>query len=179
MSFYACDSEKKPTRDYENIGTTKEKSDVVYDETDNYVIGQDSFMDMKLGSAIDTDSKYLKKEVKTTDEETYNGYALFDDNGKKIGFIYPRFNDDTLIERIEITSPEYRTTKGINVGSTFRELENAYPNIKTNGSAADGKTTSATGNYRFILDATFNNYEIDVSDVRPDTKIKKIIISEK
>ena len=77
---------------------------------------------------------------------------------------------------IEITSPKYKTLKGISVGNTFKQAKQQYPESETHGNN-DKKTILMVGDYHFLLEGVkFENYTVDETKIPADTKISKIII---
>lgn len=151
-------------------------SDLKTEDDQLFLITKNSFMGFKIGDTINSTSNNLKTEIQKNGEGAFPGYALLDTNGKKIGFVFPKFNTDNIIGSIEINSPDYQTKEGIAVGSTYKDLKSKYPNLETHGSEVESRTSSQVDGLSFLLDIYFNTYQIDESTIKPSTKIMKISI---
>ena len=145
--FISC-KEKTPKQESNTIKTTKKEVLV----NDKYLIYNNSFLDFKPGDTIPVNSKNIIKDIQKNGEGDFKGYTLLNDAGEKIGFIFPKHDNSQIIQMIEISSSDYKTDKGISIGSTYEELKNKYPTIETHGSEIESRVSSRVGDLSFLLD---------------------------
>ncbi|MCR1027034.1 hypothetical protein NQT66_19615 [Cellulophaga baltica] len=167
---------KKTDTPEKEIKSINEKNNLKSDNNKQLLITENSFLRFTIGDSVNLESKNLNKIVQQTGGGSFTSYSILDENGKEIGTILPKFNDDKIIGTIEVTSKEYKTKEGIAIGSTYQDLKRHFPNLKTHGSEIESRTTSNAGGLSFLLDAYFNAYQIDESKIKPSTEIKKISI---
>ncbi|MEZ7498169.1 hypothetical protein QO200_05390 [Flavobacterium sp. Arc3] len=153
-------------------------ADLQNGEINTNLITENGFMGFEIGDKIDPKSKYLKKSVQRNGEGSFDGYAILDNDGDEIGFIFPKYENKEDIGMIEISSPKFKTKNGIGVSSTYQDLMKTYPTIETHGSEIESRTNSTIGNMSFQLDVPFATYTIDESKIKPSTTILKISISQ-
>jgi hypothetical protein len=123
------------------------------------------FEGIKVGDTFIDHSDKFKRENEESDESTFKGYQIMDKYAKVIGFAFANSSDKSKIDKIEITTPNYKTNEGIGIGNTFEEVNKTYSNIKL----VRNKNSVTAHNYKFI----FNNDNISSS-----SKIKKITIEK-
>ncbi|PQJ80138.1 hypothetical protein [Polaribacter porphyrae] len=174
-SFTSCKNQKKTSNqlasNYDNTSYVDFEIDAKYLITEVEVDG------VKVGDSYKSHSKRLEKIDNKNGKEIFKRFNLLNKDDEKIGFVYINSFDKKSINKIEITSPKYKTDKGIGVGSTFEEVKENYPNSETHGSEIEGRTTLMAGDYHFLLEGVFfNSYQIDESKINPSTKIKMITI---
>ena len=153
----------------------EDAEDTEYEE-DPMTISEYGFMGMTPGDEINTASKNLRKAIQKNGEGDFVGYELLDDKGKVIGFLFPDEEGESVIDMIEVNVKGYTTQENIGVGSTYKDLKSAYPDIEVHGSEVESETSVEVGGLLFILDAYFNTYEVDESKIAPTTKVKQIFI---
>ena len=88
-----------------------------------------------------------------------------DANAKVIGFAFANSSDKSKIDKIEITTPNYKTNEGIGIGNNFEEVRKAYPNLKL----VENLNSVIVHNYKFIFDN---------DNINSSSKIKKIRIEK-
>lgn len=180
LGFFSCKESSKNEKTLEDIEITNETSqpNSIVKKIDDCEIRQSGFMGLEIGEEIASNPQNLKKDIQENGEGSFSGYTILNKEGEKIGFVFPNAKDSATIGIIEISSPNYTTEKDIKIGSTYEELKNAYPNIETHGSEIEGRTHAIAGNLWLRLDAYFTTYNIDELKIKPNTKIKKILIVE-
>ena len=124
-----------------------------------------SFEGIKVGDTFIDHSDKFKRENEESDESTFKGYQIMDKDAKVIGFAHANSSDKSKIDKIEITTPNFKTNEGIGIGNTFAEVNKAYSNVNL----VRNKNSVTALNYKFI----FNNDNISSS-----SKIKKITIEK-
>lgn len=124
-----------------------------------------SFEGIKVGDTFIDHSDKFKRENQESDESTFKGYQIMDTNAKVIGFAHANSSDKSKIDKIEITTPNFKTNEGIGIGNTFEEVNKTYSNINL----VRNKNSVTAHNYKFI----FNN-----DTVKETSKIKSIIIEK-
>ncbi|MCP4438230.1 MAG: hypothetical protein GY810_04735 [Aureispira sp.] len=158
--------------------TTLTKEETTDLSSDNkFLITASGLSFIKIGALISDYPKHLKEGVLENGEGDFPGYDLLDENQEKIGFVFPKHDDESLVGPIQIYSPLYKTKEGIGIGSTFAELKKAYPNRETHGSEIESRTSTEVGGLSFRLDAYFSTHKIDESTIKLSTKILQISIS--
>lgn len=175
-SFFSCkqtSDENRNARPDENVETL----DSINLLNENYIIRPYGILNIKIGDSFDGHENNLKPHLLKTGEGNFQAYKIYTTRGTEVGFAIPSPNDKFKIGSIEVNNAEFKTLKGIGVGSTYDELKRAYPNIQTHGSEVESRTISYIDGLSFILDAYFNTYDIDKKLIRPNTKIKSVIIS--
>jgi hypothetical protein len=150
----------------------------------DYVLAEGEFQGVKLGTPLaaleQKFGKKLHKAVMKTGEGDFEYYRLRNKTGQEIAQFF--LTDDKRVRMIETTSPLWKTTKGIRVGSTLRELRDAYPNLEIHGSEIESRTTasSAATKWTFRIDAHFGSYELspkELASISPETKIPAIFVA--
>ena len=106
------------------------------------------FEGIKVGDTFIDHSDRFKRADQEKDESTFNGYEIMDKNAKVIGFAFANSSDKSKIDKIEITTPNYKTNEGIGIGNNFEEVNKAYPNI----SLVQNKNSVTFHSYKFIFD---------------------------
>jgi len=122
-----------------------------------------SFEGIKVGDTFIDHSDKFKRADSEKDESTFKGYEIMDKNAKVIGFAFANSSDKSKIDKIEITTPNYKTNEGIGIGNTFEETNKAYPDLKL----VQNKNWVTVHNYKFIFDD---------DTVKETSKIKKITL---
>lgn len=110
-------------------------------------------------------SDKFKRTDQENEKSTFKGYQIMDNNAKVIGFAFANSSDKSKIDKIEITTQNYKTKEGIGIGNNFEEVKKAYPNIKL----AQNKNSVTIHNYKFIFDD---------ENINTSSKIKKIMIKK-
>lgn len=150
------------------------------DIKEDKMIMQNGLSQYKMGSDI---SKYptgpfFKKSILENGEGDFDGYEILDSlTNKRDAFLH--VSENNIINHIEIFSPKYKIREGIGVNSTYGDLINAYPNIKTHGSEIESRVHSIVGNIGFQLDVYSPHYNLDNDKdliINSSTKIIAIII---
>lgn len=121
------------------------------------------FEGIKVGDTFMDHSDKFKRADQEKDESTFNGYEIMDRNAKVIGFAFANSSDKSKIDKIEITTPNYKTNEGIGIGNTFEEVNKVYSNIKL----VRNKNSVTSHNYKFIFDN---------DNISSSSKIKKITL---
>lgn len=166
----------------DNKGDKIDSTTVSKDETsdapsdDKFLITASGLSFIKIATPISDYPKQLKEGVLENGEGSFPGYDLLDENQEKIGFVFAKHDDESLVGQIEVYSPLYKTKEGIGINSTFADLKKAYPTAETHGSEIESRTSTEVGGLSFRLDAYFSTYEIDESKIKPSTKVIQISI---
>lgn len=188
ISFIAActeKTEKEETGADAPVATEEQEQDQtklaepIIEDSDQFLITETGVMGFEIGETIDLSSKNIKKSTWETGEGSFPGYALLDDNGEEVGFIFPQYKDETKINMIQLSSSKYKTKEGLGVGSTFADLKKLHPTIETHGSEVEGSTGSTLGGLGFKLDIYFWSHEIDESQIPASTEVVQIYIQGK
>jgi hypothetical protein len=150
------------------------------------IIVHREFQGVKLGTPLaaleQKFGKKLHKAVMKTGEGDFDYYSLRNETGQEIAQFF--LSDDKRVRMIETNSPLWKTTKGIHVGSTVRELRAAYPNLEIHGSEIESRTSASSPatKWSFRIDAYFGSYELspkELASISPETKILALFCSRK
>jgi len=150
---------------------------------EDYVLAEGQFQGVKLGAPLadlkKTFGQKLHKGIMKTGEGDFDYYSLRNETGQEVAEFY--LTDDNRLRLIEIKSSLWKTTKGIHVGSTLRELRAAYGDLEIHGSESDSHTSasSAATKWVFEIDAGFGHYELspeELASISPDTKITAMLL---
>jgi hypothetical protein len=149
----------------------------------NHVLAEGEFQGVKLGTPLaalqQRFGKKLRKAVMKTGEGDFEYYSLRNETGQKIAQFF--LTDDKRVRMVETTSPLWKTTRGIHVGSTLRDLRRAYPDLEIHGSEIESRTTasSAATKWSFRIDTLFGSYELspkELASIAPETKVLAIFL---
>lgn len=150
----------------------------------DHVLAEGEFQGVKVGTPLAAlEQKFgqkLHKAVMKTGEGDFEYYSLRNETGQEIAQFY--LTDDKRVNMIETTSLLWKTTKGIHVGSTLRELRDAYPDLEIHGSEIESRTSasSTATKWSFRIDAYFGSYELspkELASISPETKILAIFVA--
>jgi hypothetical protein len=130
-----------------------------------------------LGDAIKKHGAYVKKSTMNTGEGSFEVYKITDKENNPAGYLMADSKNKLLVGSITVESTKARTEEGIKVGSTFKDLLKAFPNIEVHGSEIESRTYAKAGNLSYRLDVANNTYEVDKAKIKPTTKITEIVIS--
>ena len=145
-----------------NVANTDNKLENSIKLTDTKTV---HFEGIKVGDTFMNHSDKFKRENQESDESTFKGYQIMDANAKVIGFAFANSSDKSKIDKIEITTPNYKTNEGIGIGNNFEEVKKAYPNLKL----VENLNSVTVHNYKFIFDN---------DNINSSSKIKKIRIEK-
>jgi hypothetical protein len=142
----------------------------------------------KIDSVFSRDS-IVKLYTQNDELPTQGEVEIFEKNGTKLLSISPITNNDpdALISNFQFFDPRYKTDKGLNLNSTFKD-------IKTNYKISNIETTISTV-VLFLEDSDFfinidkkelpenlrynPNLEIDITNIPDEAKIKYFMLSWK
>ena len=137
-----------------------------------------SFRGIVVGDAIKKyDVDYVKKTKLKTAEGTFDAYAIKDFENNPAGYFVPDPTNKLLVGNITIETPKASTEKGIKVGSTFKDLLTAFPNIEVHGSESEGRTYADANNLSYRLDMPNFTYNVDKTKIPAKTKITEIVVN--
>jgi hypothetical protein len=148
-----------------------------------HVLAEGEFQGVKLDTPLSAlerrFGKKLRKAVMKTGEGDFEYYSLRNETGQEIAQFF--LTDDKRVRMVETTSPLWKTTRGIRVGSTLRELRRAYPDLEIHGSEIESRTSasSAATKWSFRIDTHFGSYELspkELASIAPETKILAIFL---
>ena len=92
-----------------------------------------SFRGIQVGDLITSHSDYIQKEQLQTGEGNFAVYRIKDFNNNPAGYFLPDPKDPERVGDITVETQMAKTAKGIKIGSTFQELQKAFPNILVHG----------------------------------------------
>jgi hypothetical protein len=141
------------------------------------LITSNSFRGIQVGDPIAKHSDYAKKSKMKTAEGNFEVYQIKDFENNPAGYFMADPNNKLLVGNIIVESSKAETDKGISVGSTFKDLLNAFPNIEVHGSESEGRTYAQTGNISYRLATPNFTYDVDKTKIPTTTKITQIIIN--
>ena len=111
------------------------------EEKDPYLISDNSVGNLTIGMKIkQVDSIFKMDSIvrlnpRQNESSTIGEVEIFEKGGEKLLLISPRdfYNPDALIADFQFFDPRYKTAKGLNVGSTFKDIKDNYKiaNIET------------------------------------------------
>jgi hypothetical protein len=133
-------------------------------------------MGVKLGDPMDEVKKtYSVKLPQKTGEGTFDSYVKSKEGPNDV-VIYPiKKNGKEVVHMVEYTGACI-AGMDVKVGSTVADLRKAYPDLKAHGSEIEGRTIAMGGGFTFLLDTYEAAYELDQKKLKPDVKIKAIVI---
>lgn len=149
----------------------------------DHVLAESEFQGVKVGTPLaaleQKFGKKLYKAVMKTGEGDFEYYSLRNETGQEIAQFF--LTDDKRVRMIETTSPLWKTTKGIHVGSTLSKLRDAYPYLEIHGSEIESRTSASSPatKWTFRIDASFGSYELspkELASISPETKIRAIFL---
>jgi hypothetical protein len=111
-----------------------------------------------LGTPITQNVEELK------DADTYTGSFIksLDYNGLRIELFSPKQNNKTFwIMSMQVSKEGYKTSKGIEVGSTLEEVKNAYPEIEME---LDGRTDPNNAAYKISDETKYDYLRFEVKE---------------
>lgn len=136
-----------------------------------------SFRGIQIGDLIADHQEYVQKTKLKTGEGTFDVFEIKDFDNNPAGYLVPDPKDKLLVGDITVNSPKAQTAKGIKIGSTFQDLQKAFPEIEVHGSEIEGRTHATANNLSYRLDAANFTYKIDAAKIPPTTKITEITIN--
>jgi hypothetical protein len=137
------------------------------------------FRGIHSGDAIKKHSAYVKKTTIKTGEGSFEVYAITGIDNKPAGYFSPNSDNELLVGDITVETPNAQTEQGIKVGSTFKDLLKAFPNIEVHGSEIESRTYASAGGLSYRLDVARNTYKVDRAKIPATTKITDIWIRGK
>jgi uncharacterized protein YdbL (DUF1318 family) len=132
-----------------------------------------------LGDAIKNHSAYAKKSTMQTGEGSFEVYKITDKENNPAGYLMADPKNKLLVGSITVESPKASTHEGIKIGSTFKDLLKAFPNIEVHGSETESRTYATKGNLSYRLNVANNTYDVDKAKVPATAKITEIVIRRK
>jgi hypothetical protein len=132
-----------------------------------------------VGDAIKNHSAYTKKSTIQTGEGDFEVYKITGIDNKSAGYFSANSDNKLLVGSITIDSPEASTVEGIKVGSTFKDLLKAFPNIEVHGSEMESRTYASAGGLSYRLNVPRSTYEVDRAKIPATAKVTEIWISGK
>lgn len=201
IAMYSCNTTKtektdSDSREEKEVGLTRkeEKKSI---ETVNYRVSDKSAGDFKIGDPIPSPSSEplnIKSETRTetAEGETYEETIyMISRNGEALLELLSGYNetgDETNnIGEIVVFSAQFKTAKGIGIGSTLEEFIKTYPKYKLWYTYVSGMYVVETEGLavQFILSAddftgkteiTSDMIMLNPSDFKPNAKIVKLRI---
>ena len=111
------------------------------EEKDPYLISNDSVGNLTIGMKIkQLDSIFANDSIvrlnpNQNEATTIGEVEIYEKGGEKLMLISPRDNYDpeALIANFQFYNPRYKTVKGLNINSTFKDIKDNYEiaNIET------------------------------------------------
>lgn len=141
------------------------------------LIGPKSFRGIQVGDAIAKHKEYVQKTKLRTGEGTFDVYEIKDFDNNPAGYLLPDPKNSLLVGDITVKSPKARTIKGLKIGDTFQDLQNAFPDLTVHGSEIEGRTHATANNLSYRLDVANFSYEVDKAKIPAATKIVEIVIN--
>lgn len=166
----SCKHEQKQQSKLEDVETVRISEEL----TTEFLITPTGINELTNGDSIQEHANVLVRDSLQTGEGTFEVFKYSKEQGTDIAYIY--LDEDNNIELIEVISDLYKTEQGVGVGSSFDEVKLAYPNSKTHGSEIEGRTTVQTEGIQFLIDAYYFNYEVNESEIDPETIVKRVQI---
>ncbi len=92
-------------------------------------------MKIKQVDSIFASDSIVRLNPRQNESSTIGEVEIYEKGGKKLMLISPRdnFNPDALIKSFQFFDARYKTDKGLNIGSTFKDIKDNYKiaNIET------------------------------------------------
>ena len=111
------------------------------EEKDHYLISKNSVGNLTIGMKIkQVDSIFANDSIvrlnpSQNESSTTGEVEIYEKGGKKLMLISPRdiYDAEALIANFQFYDPRYKTIKGLNSGSTFKDIKDNYEiaNIET------------------------------------------------
>lgn len=140
-------------------------------------IDNNAFRGITVGDKIADHIDYIQEEKLKTGEGTFEVYQIKDFNNNPAGYLVPDPKNESLVGDITVETQMAATSEGIKVGSTYRDLITAFPDIAVHGSEVEGRTYATYDNLSYRLDVANFRYEVDKSKIPTTTKIMQIVIN--
>jgi hypothetical protein len=141
------------------------------------LITSTGFRGIQVGDAISKHGAYTKKTKMKTGEGSFDVYEIKDFENNPAGYFMPDSKNKLLVGDITVESPKASTDKGLKIGSTFKDLLKAYPNVEVHGSEIESRTYATADKLRYRLDVANNTYDVDKAKIPAATKITEIVIN--
>lgn len=150
-----------------------------FEVPDPYLITDGAFMGIRPGDKAADHAKFLKKTTIKTGEGTFDGWDIVNGSGEKLGQAYANDTYPEFIDLLWITASGAHASRHHGVGSSFEHLKGLIDNAdyELHGSEMEGRTTVSKGTISYLLDVNKWEYNVAVSDIPKETKVKAIILS--
>jgi len=165
------------------------------EEKNPFLISNDSVGLLTRGMTIKKiDSVFVRDSIvklytQNNELPTQGEVEIFEKNGTKLLSISPITNNDpdALISNFQFFDPRYKTDKGLNLSSTFKDIKTNYKisNIETTISTVvlfleDSDLFINIDKKELPENLRYNpNLEIDITNIPDDAKIKYFMLSWK
>ena len=165
------------------------------EEKNPFLISNDSVGLLTRGMTIKKiDSVFVRDSIvklytQNNELPTQGEVEIFEKNGTKLLSISPITNNDpdALISNFQFFDPRYKTDKGLNLSSTFKDIKTNYniSNIETTISTVvlfleDSDLFINIDKKELPENLRYNpNLEIDITNIPDDAKIKYFMLSWK
>lgn len=146
------------------------------EEVSPYVVSNGFFLGMKPGGSIAEFKDGLRADVLQTGEGDFDVFYIDGAEGNELGYLMPDPRDEKMIGSIYITAEEVITEDGISVGMRFAELQEKIGEVAVHGSEIEGMTYASKNGLAYRLDTNIWTYEVDLSEIKPATKLLEIVI---
>ncbi len=141
------------------------------------LISENSFRGIKIGDKISGHNEYAIEGQMRSGEGSFKVHWIMDFNNNRAGYLVPDPKDELIVGNIMIQSKMAETAEGIKVGSTFGDLQKAFPNLEVHGSEIEGHTFARANKLSYRLEAVNNTYKVDVKKIPLSSKVTQIMIN--
>lgn len=141
------------------------------------LISPNSFRGISVGDEISKHTDYIQKTKLKTGEGAFEVFEIKDFDNNPAGYFLPDPKNKLLVGDITVTSPKAKTAEGIKLGSTFQDLQKAFPGVEVHGSEIEGRTFANADNLSYRLDVANFNYEVDRAKIPAAAKVIEIRVN--
>jgi hypothetical protein len=144
--------------------TTKPCCNKAKEAASEWEISEDGFHNLHAQTTISEalQNNWIKEGIYSSGEGDFDTYVMEDEEGNILAYVWQGKNGK--IRSIDVLSNKAYIDNGIKLGSTFAELNEAYPGISANGSEIEGRVYAESANFSFLLshrEWSYNLKELD------------------
>ena len=133
------------------------------------------FRGILVGSGLDQYERRLRAGMLVDGEGSFGIYYIDGDADTAPAILHPQPSaEGQIVFLITVTKPGYSTPEGIGVGSTWADLQAAYPGIEAHGSEIESRVYAQGGAYSFKLDANSVQHDLPRGVVTAGTRVTEI-----
>ncbi len=139
------------------------------------LIAPRTFAGIEVGTFLQAHADRLTKSRLTSGEGATDIYFI-DGQTLDESMAYLKLDDNQRVLSINVISDEAATPEGVHVGSTFAELQAAYPDVKAERSEVDKRMYATAHGYQFLLEVESTQQMLPTGMVKRSSQVSEIVI---